>query len=58
MILEEATALKEDKRYQLLKSKREGNPLELAGIPQGLKAENDRVPRIQPQELKYDRQDL
>lgn len=54
-IVEKTTALKEDKDYQLLKSMREGNPLKLTGIPQRPKAENDGVPRIAPQWLKYDR---
>ena len=41
MIVKKTTVLKEDKNYQLLKSKRKGNPLELTGIPQKPKAEND-----------------
>lgn len=35
---------------------REGNPLQLTGIPQRRPQENDAIPKIAPKWLKYDRQ--
>jgi len=40
----------------LLRSMREGNPLQLTGIPQRRAQENDAIPKIAPKWLKYDRQ--
>ena len=55
---EKTTSLKEDVNDDLLRSMREGNPVQLSGIPQREVQQNDAIPRIAPKWLKHDRQVL
>jgi hypothetical protein len=48
--------LQESINPDLLRSMREGAPMQLTGIPQRKPQENDAIPKIAPKWLKYDRQ--
>mmetsp|Transcript_45806 Transcript_45806/g.33544 ORF Transcript_45806/g.33544 Transcript_45806/m.33544 type:complete len:136 (-) Transcript_45806:1237-1644(-) len=57
-VQEKTTSLQENINPDILRSMREGNPLQLTGIPQRRPQENDAIPKIAPKWLKYDRQVL
>ena len=48
--------LQENVDPELLRSMREGVPMQLTGIPVRRDHENDAIPKIAPKWLKYDRQ--
>ena len=54
--VEKTTCLKEEIDHELLRSMREGVPMDNGGVPKRQAQENDAIPKVAPKWLKHDRQ--